>query len=122
MQGIKEGMNMSDPGSDVRGLELFPDMSEEIDRRIQHSEHRIKYWIVVGVLANLITLIGAAIPMVFFLGQMTSTASQALTTIQDQQSELDTMRIWREDRNLWESSAEQWMMSKGYIPPRNRRD
>ncbi len=107
---------------DVLGTDLFPDISEEMDRRVNHSEHRIKYWIVVGILANLITLILAAIPVVFYLGQMTTTASQALATIQQQQVQLNEMRQWKEQRVLWETSAEQWMISKGYVPPRDRKD
>lgn len=114
-------MHLHEP-EDVRAVDLFPDISEEMDRRVLHSEHRIKYWIVVGILANLITLILAAIPVVFYLGQMTTTASQALATIQQQQVQMDQMRQWREERMLWESSAEQWMISKGYVPPRSRND
>lgn len=106
----------------VHGVDLFPDISEEIDRRVVHSEHRIKYWIVVGILANLVTLILAAIPVVFYLGQMTTTATQALGTIRQQQVQLDAMRQWREDRIIWEISAEQWMKSKGFQPPRKRDD
>lgn len=56
---------------------MSPIMSDEIDRRIQHAEQRIKFWVISGVLANLLILIGATVPTVFYLGQLDHTMSQA---------------------------------------------
>jgi hypothetical protein len=45
-------------------------MSDEIDRRIQHAEQRIKFWVVSGVAANLLILVAATLPTAFYLGQL----------------------------------------------------
>lgn len=105
----------------MKASDLFPDIDEELDRRISFSELRIKNWIILGILGNIVTLVGAALPVIFYLGQMNATATQALDTIRQQQIQLDITREWRAERMLWESSTEQWMISKGYVPPRDRK-
>lgn len=36
----------------VRATDLFPELSDDIDRRIMHSETKIKLWVIGAVLAN----------------------------------------------------------------------
>lgn len=55
---------------------MSPILSDEIDRRIQHAEQRIKFWVISGVLANVLILISATVPTVFYLGQLDRTISQ----------------------------------------------
>ena len=116
---------MSDaPGAKLLGMELFPDVSEEIDRRIKHSEQRIKYWVVGGIVVHMFTLLLALIPAVFYLGQISRDISEASKAVTEQKSELRAMTqestSWRSERVIWESNAEQWMITKGFIPPRQR--
>lgn len=96
--------------------ELFPELSSDIDRRIVHSETRIKNWVIGGILANLIALIFAAIPLVYYLGQIQAQSSQALQTIQSTSAELERRRDWMLDRQLWEQSMESWAAQHGYVP------
>src|SRR5215204_1288607 len=56
----------------LRALDLFPDLSDEIDRRITHSETRIKYWVLVGVVVNFLIAVGAAIPVIYASGTIAS--------------------------------------------------
>jgi len=102
----------------VLGIELFPDLSEEIDRRIMHSETRIKYWVVGGVLVHLLTLAISVIPVVFYLGQISrdiSDATNKVNALQVKSDESNTEAArWIRDRMAWEASIEQWAASKGY--------
>ena len=56
---------------------MSPILSDEIDRRIQHAEQRIKFWVISGVLANLIILLIATVPTIFYLGQLDQTIKTA---------------------------------------------
>jgi len=111
------GKNLS---GEVLGIDLFPDLSAEIDRRILHSEQRIKYWVIAGVLAQLMTLVIAVIPVIFFLGQISRDISAATLKIDSQQAQMDRKNDLYElrfrERMMWQYSAEQWMRSKGYKP------
>lgn len=108
-------------GDGANPFDLFPGLSEEIDRRIAYSEQRIKNWVLGGIIANVLVVAGAAIPMVFYLGQMSRDGAQALATIQVQQSQLATIQNDVQKRIIWETTAEQWMVSKGFSPPRDNR-
>jgi hypothetical protein len=44
----------------------------DVSQRILHSETRIKNWVIGGVLANLVILIGIGAPMVWYLGQLSA--------------------------------------------------
>ena len=101
----------------VRATDLFPELSSDIDRRIQHSETRIKFWIIGGVLANLLVAMAGALPIIYSLGQMTTqfdAALKTMTQLKDDGVDADT---WREERLLWEFSVEQHLRRSGYIPP-----
>lgn len=87
---------------EVRGIDLFPDVSDEIDRRISHSEQRIKTWVLGGIAANLIVAIVAAIPMIFYLGQISrdvaqtrSDISTTIVTLKDHNDRIQENTIWR---------------------------
>lgn len=101
-------------------MDLFPELEGEIGRRIAHAEQRIKNWVLVGILTNFLVVAMAGIPSVFFLGQLSRDASDALVQIKANRDELDRRRIWMGRRDLWESSAEQWMISRGWRPPNPR--
>lgn len=92
---------------DVRGIDVFPDISDEIDRRISHSEQRIKTWVLGGIAANLLVAILAAIPMIFYMGQMSrdiSTTQQQITILVTQMKDFDN-RI--QENSMWRARMEE---------------
>lgn len=90
----------------VRLEELYPEWSSEVDRRISASEVRIKFWVVGGALVNFIVAAGAAVPMIFYMGQITSSIAQSTTEIKAQTARLDTNAEWVRDRMVWEARVE----------------
>lgn len=100
--------------------DLFPGLDDDIDRRVLASEHRIKYWVVCGILVNLVGVMAAAIPLIFYMGQVSRDAADAATTLDGVERRIEASEARINDRVLWESTAEQWMVSKGYLPPRSR--
>lgn len=104
----------------IKAEDLFPDWGQDVDRRIAASEARIKFWVLGGVVTNLIVAIGAAIPIVFFMGQISrdiasSVESQrALAVVQT-----DTSK-WRQDRMIWEARVEAILINKGIIEENRR--
>lgn len=109
----------------VSGMDLFPDLADEIDRRVAHAEQRIKNWVLVGILTNFLMISLAAIPCVFYLGQLSHDATDALIRIQANRVELDALKIDRENRKIalaaWQSSVESYLIQHGWQPPRENR-
>lgn len=93
--------------------ELFPDWSDEVDRRIAASEIRIKFWIVGGALTNFIVAVGVAVPLIFYMGQISRDISQATQTQQAQTIELAATSKWMQDRMVWEAKVESVLQDKG---------
>lgn len=82
--------------------ELFPEWGEEVDRRIAASEIRIKFWIMCGILGNLVVVLIPAIMMIFYFGQVstniavTSQQMKLLTeAMKEQQAAQQETAIWR---------------------------
>lgn len=90
----------------LRFEELYPDWSQEVDRRISASEIRIKFWVVGGALVNFLVAAGAAIPMIFYMGQISTSIQQSSTDIKTQTLRLDTNADWVRDRMIWEARVE----------------
>lgn len=90
----------------VRFEELYPEWSSEVDRRIMASEVRIKFWVVGGALVNFLVAAGAAVPMIFYMGQITSTIQQSAVDLKAQTARLDTNADWVRDRMVWEARVE----------------
>lgn len=101
------------PPEQVHPDELFPEWGHDVDRRIAASESRIKFWILSGVITNLLVAVGAAIPLVFYMGQISrdiaaAVASQEKTAIS--QAATDN---WMRDRMVWEARVESILEGKG---------
>lgn len=90
----------------VRLEELYPEWSAEVDRRIAASEVRIKFWIVAGAMANFLVAVGAAIPLIFYMGQITQNIQQWSLDLKAQTERLDTNADWVRDRMVWEARVE----------------
>lgn len=59
----------------------YHDYDRDVSQRILHSETRIKNWVIGGVLANLVVLIGIGAPMVWYLGQLSAQTSNLISTM-----------------------------------------
>jgi hypothetical protein len=99
----------------VRGNDLFPDISDEIDRRIIHSEQRIKTWVLAGVAANLIVAIVAAIPTIFYMGQISRDINQAIVKQAEMQAQQSKVEAWANRRMIWETKVQGQLAAKGII-------
>lgn len=97
----------------VRGIELFPDLSEEMDRRVQYAEQRLKSWILAGIAANLFIAITAAIPLIFYMGQVSRDISMAIQQSTMIEAELKQRRIWTQERMVWEARVEAELATRG---------
>jgi hypothetical protein len=97
----------------VAATELFPELSDEIDRRISHAETRIKFWVMAGIAVNLLVAVAAAIPLVFSMGQISRDISVSTSTQQAQAIELVAQRKWMADRQIWEVRVESALQNKG---------
>ena len=102
----------------VKALEMFPEFGDEVDRRIEHSETRIKNWVATGVVANLVALFVMAIPLTYSLGQIQAKFDAVLVTSQDTAKRLKDMDTWRRDREVWETSVESYLATQGFRPIR----
>lgn len=95
--------------------DLFPDAitGEEVDRRIAHSEARIKFWVMVGVVSNLLAAVSVAVPAVFFIGQISQNVQQAATAMTQIQANQKANEDWVKDRMIWEARIEVALRTKG---------
>lgn len=101
----------------VSAFELFPTLEEEVDRRITHSETRIKFWVISGVLANLIVLIGLGAPLVYYLGTMQAQATTAMTGLSQLTAEVEKRGSWMQEREMWEARVEAKLEAQGVAIP-----
>lgn len=100
-------------------LHLDIDLHEDIDRRISHSEMRIKNWVIAGVLANLLVLIGIGAPLVYYLGSISAQSVMAITQLNATQTQLSTINEWIRRREIKDAAVEAWMQGKGFRPNNN---
>lgn len=105
----------------VHARDLFPEIvsSEEIDRRIMHSEQRIKFWIMAGVASNLVVAIGAAIPAIFYIGQISVSVQQSADTMKKIEASQDANLNWVQNRMIWETRVEEALRRDG-VPVEHR--
>lgn len=101
---IPNAFGTSGPGP-VRAVDIFPELSDELDRRIAHSEQRIKSWVIAGILANLMVAIMAAIPAIFYMGQISRDINQAMSQLKDNTTVLNDRGKWMNDRMIWEAET-----------------
>ncbi len=97
----------------VNATDLFPELSDEIDRRVTHSETRIKFWVMAGVVVNLMVAVGAAIPLVFTMGQISRDISSSASTQNAQAIEMVAQRKWMQDRQIWEVRVDAALAAQG---------
>ena len=103
----------------VRLEELYPEWSAEVDRRISASEIRIKFWVVGGALVNFIVAAGAAVPMIFYMGQISSNIAQSSADLKAQTIRIDTNAEWVRERMVWEARVESELEKRDIHVPRS---
>lgn len=88
--------------------EAYPSLEDDIDRRIEHSEGRIKYWVIAGILANLVALVGIGVPLVYYFGSMqaqsgntVSSLMQLTTTVNQNQQRIQNMELRQQMLEMW---------------------
>lgn len=97
-------------------LALKEDIDRRIDSKIDSAVTKMKFWVVSAVLTQIVALL----PVIFFLGGIYSTNSDALRSIQKLQTTIDSRGQWMSERERWEQGVEQWAKPKGFEPPRYR--
>lgn len=55
---------------------------------------------------NFFVAVGAAVPLIFYMGQITTSINQSSTDLKAQTSRLDTNADWVRDRMVWEARVE----------------
>jgi Tfp pilus assembly protein PilN len=100
---------------EVRGLDLFPEMSDEIDRRDSHLEQRIKFWVMAGVAANLLVAILAAIPVIFYMGQVSRDVSQMQNQITMLTANIKEHEVRIQENTIWRARMEERNQDEGRI-------
>lgn len=97
----------------IHAEDLFPDWGVDVDRRIAASESRIKFWVLGGVITNLVVAVGAAIPLVFFFGQISRDIAATVAAQQASVISAEETVKWRQARMVWEARVESILESKG---------
>lgn len=88
------------------------DIKEYINTRDALVEQRIKYWVLVSVLTQVI----AILPIIFFLGGIYQSSNNALQMIKDTRDQMVNQQVWMRERENWETSVEMWAQEHGYQP------
>lgn len=61
--------------------DAYAAFDRDVSSRLMHLETRIKYWVIAGVVTNLLALIGLGIPLVYYLGTLNAQTSAAISTV-----------------------------------------
>lgn len=108
------------PEAEVKVIDLYPDLGEEIDRRIRASEYRIKYWVIAGVMTQALVLATVMVPSVFYLGQISRDVAASTAQMNIQAGQIKELSQRMDDRyrqrQVWEMSMQSWAQTKGYQP------
>lgn len=88
----------------------------DITRRLEHSETRIKNWVIGGILANLMVLIGVGLPMVYYLGGIQNQTLSMLANSTAADQRMDRFEKWMTQREIWEANISSQMSANGMKP------
>lgn len=89
---------------------IVSELKEYIDIRDKSVELRVKNWVIINVLIQVVCLF----PIIFFLGGIYQNASASIDLLKEQQKQLSENNSWRATREQWEYKIETWARSKGY--------
>lgn len=97
--------------------EAYPELEDDMDRRIEHSEGRIKYWVVAGILANVLTLLGVGAPLVYYFGAMQAQSANTLNSVLETNQKLTAMETRLQREEIHTQMIDAWAQDKGFKPP-----
>jgi hypothetical protein len=66
----------------------------DLDRAIDHATLKIKFWVISGVLANLLILASAMVPVVFYLGQIDTKLREESRAAQSERDGIEQLVGW----------------------------
>lgn len=119
---MPNGSQFTPPNQPVKATELFPELSTDMDRRIGHAEMRLKFWVVAGILCNVVGGLAVGIPMIYYLGSLNSQFDSLITRADSQQAVQERQVRWMQEREIWENAVETHLVEDGFTPPRYGRD
>lgn len=71
--------------------EAYAAFDRDVSGRLAHLETRIKYWVIAGVVTNLLALIGLGIPLVYYLGTLNAQTTAAIATVGTTTSSINSL-------------------------------
>lgn len=89
----------------------------DLDRRILHSETRIKNWVIGGVLANLLVLGGIGAPMVYYLGQLSVQISSSAAVLNQLSADITRLKDGQLFIRTRQNAIIAHMRKDGFEPP-----
>lgn len=98
--------------------EQFPSLEDDIERRIEHSEGRIKYWVIAGILANLVALVGIGIPLVYYFGSMQAQSVSAASSLSALTNNVALNQNRLQSIEFRQQMLEVWAESEGFRAPK----
>lgn len=90
----------------------------DVTRRLEHSETRIKNWVMGGIAANILALLGLGTPLVYYLGTLSSQATMAVATQTSMATKLDLIEKKQASTETDLRTMEAWASQQGYAPLR----
>lgn len=79
-----------------------------------HSEGRIKYWVIAGVVANLVMLITIGAPAVYYFGSMQAQSVSTLDAILKVSDQITQISKDNQNQEIRLQLLEGWASSNGY--------
>ena len=101
----------------LKAIDLFPGLDSDIDRRIAAAETRLKFWIVMGVLTNLLIGLSVAIPLLITGTRLITELEASMDLSLRQNATLSARGRWMDERMEWENSAEPYLDELGWKRP-----
>lgn len=97
--------------------EAYPNLEDDINTRIEYSEGRIKYWVLAGILTNVLSLIGIGAPLVYYFGAMQSQSATTLQNVVELNQKLAVMESRLQREEVHTQMIDAWAQDKGFKPP-----
>lgn len=89
----------------------------DVSQRILHSETRIKNWVIGGVLANLVVLIGIGAPMVYYLGQLSAQTQASSVVLNQVQGDVNRLKDLQNELRARQNAMMAHLRKEGFEPP-----
>lgn len=95
----------------------FEAYERDVQARILHSETRIKNWVIGGVLANLLVLIGIGAPMVYYFGQLSTQTATSATVLNQVAADVNRLKDGQAVLRTRQNAIIAHLRKDGFEPP-----